>query len=887
MNLIDRYEILTPSGFKDFKAIKRTTSSLLVSIKTSKGREIKGSPDHKVKLFKKKTFTLFCDLISGDKLSKDEIIESIDYISGQFPLFTIQGVEGEEYLIEKDIVTKNCAFIPEGIFEEFWSSVIPTISSGTETKIIVVSCVTKDTFIFDSNKGITTIGNYINEKESDKRPYIIEDYSILGFNKSPSKGNVFFNNGFQETLKIKSRYFELECSRNHPLYVCSSGGLFGWKEAKDLSLGDYICSKYNNNIFGTNDDTSSFVYERRKRKGLEFSTKELTPDICYFLGLYIAEGCFCENSVTLTCGDSLFEILEKLNLLPVYCPDNLHYTISSTELVDYLKFLGFKQTKAQFKEIPERLMSMSKENCSALLSGLFDGDGCATKRSQITYTSTSEKLINQIRILLNNFGILSTKRSNQPLPRKFPNGKTYETVICYILEIYQFSYKFFTDIGFRFERKQNRIGKHFSEFKHFGNNYDIVPFSFETFRPYIKRYKIKNLLEEKTKLHYSRVKALIFKEKYYNVIPELKEFFDKHVQEDLYWDKIEKIDESSAETFDFSLPDNEDDFWCHSVLYNNIVGHQTSNGLNHYYTLWNDALEGKNGFAPFRVDWWDVPGRDEAWAAQMRVSVKKFEQEFGNEFFGRATSVIPTPLLKSLTFKQPISSNPEMKIFELPQKGRAYLGVVDVSEGVGGDYSVLTIFKMPQSEEEPFEIVFTFRSNMIDVFRFTEIVHTFSQKFNESYLIIEVNVMNIAESLYRDYEVENIIKTTISKQKMTTTFFSGGSKLGVKTTEVIKKIGLEKLIQIFEDKKLIVNDFSYIEELSTLQKDKKTFKAKSGSNDDTSMTLILFAWLTTQEGFKELFGMEDFKRKLNNEYLESVYNSLPEFFIEDGINQNF
>lgn len=452
MNLIDRYEILTPSGFKDFKAIKRTTSSLLISLKTSKGREIKGSPDHRIKLFKKKSFTLFCDLTSGDKLSKDETIESIDYISGHFPLFTIQGVEGEEYLIEKDIVTKNCAFIPEGIFDEFWSSVIPTISSGTETKIIVVS---------------------------------------------------------------------------------------------------------------------------------------------------------------------------------------------------------------------------------------------------------------------------------------------------------------------------------------------------------------------------------------------------------------------------------------------------TSNGLNHYYTLWNDALEGKNGFAPFRVDWWDVPGRDEAWAAQMRVSVKKFEQEFGNEFFGRATSVIPTPLLKSLMFKQPISSNPEMKIFELPQKGRAYLGVVDVSEGVGGDYSVLTIFRMPQNEEEPFEIVFTFRSNTIDVFRFTEIVHTFSQKFNEAYLLIEVNVMNIAESLYRDYEVENILKTTISKQKMTTTFFSGGSKLGVKTTEVIKKIGLEKLIQIFEDKKLIVNDFSYIEELSTLQKDKKTFKAKSGSNDDTSMTLILFGWLTTQEGFKELFGMEDFKKKLNNEYLESVYNSLPEFFIEDGINQNF
>jgi hypothetical protein len=44
-----------------------------------------------------------------------------------------------------------------------------------------------------------------------------------------------------------------------------------------------------------------------------------------------------------------------------------------------------------------------------------------------------------------------------------------------------------------------------------------------------------------------------------------------------------------------------------------IIITSTPNGQNKFYDIYTDALEGKNSFNPIRVDWWQVPGRDEEW----------------------------------------------------------------------------------------------------------------------------------------------------------------------------------------------------------------------------------------------------------------------------------
>ena len=57
----------------------------------------------------------------------------------------------------------------------------------------------------------------------------------------------------------------------------------------------------------------------------------------------------------------------------------------------------------------------------------------------------------------------------------------------------------------------------------------------------------------------------------------------------------------------------------------------TPNGTtNKFYDIWSGATTGRNSFVPIRTDYWEVPGHDEAWAAQMKADFG--EEEFAQEF---------------------------------------------------------------------------------------------------------------------------------------------------------------------------------------------------------------------------------------------------------------
>lgn len=64
-----------------------------------------------------------------------------------------------------------------------------------------------------------------------------------------------------------------------------------------------------------------------------------------------------------------------------------------------------------------------------------------------------------------------------------------------------------------------------------------------------------------------------------------------------------------------------------------VIITSTANGVgNMFHSLWEGAVQGTNDYKPFRVDWWDVPGRDEKWKEQTirNTSKLQFEQEYGN-----------------------------------------------------------------------------------------------------------------------------------------------------------------------------------------------------------------------------------------------------------------
>ena len=138
-----------------------------------------------------------------------------------------------------------------------------------------------------------------------------------------------------------------------------------------------------------------------------------------------------------------------------------------------------------------------------------------------------------------------------------------------------------------------------------------------------------------------------------------------------------------------------------------VIITSTANGIgNMYHKLWEGAVQKINDYQPFRVDWFDVPGRDEAWKQQTisNTSLLQFDQEFGNTFFGTGDTLIDGSILMELRAKDPIKvlEGGTLLVYKEPEKDHNYICTVDVAKGVGGDYSTFNIIDVSVS---PFEQV--------------------------------------------------------------------------------------------------------------------------------------------------------------------------------------
>src|SRR6056297_87752 len=125
-----------------------------------------------------------------------------------------------------------------------------------------------------------------------------------------------------------------------------------------------------------------------------------------------------------------------------------------------------------------------------------------------------------------------------------------------------------------------------------------------------------------------------------------------------------------------------------------IVITSTANGLgNVFHKLWEGAVQQTNEFKPFRIDWWDVPGRDEKWKEETiaNTSEIQFKQEYGNDFLGSGNTLISGDKLLKLKSQNPIYEQDSVRVFERPNPDSEYMMFVDVAKGRGRDYSTFNI----------------------------------------------------------------------------------------------------------------------------------------------------------------------------------------------------
>jgi len=320
----------------------------------------------------------------------------------------------------------------------------------------------------------------------------------------------------------------------------------------------------------------------------------------------------------------------------------------------------------------------------------------------------------------------------------------------------------------------------------------------------------------------------------------------------------------------------------------------TPKGLNMYYRMWMDAVEGKNSYVPIEVQWNEVPGRDAKWKKETiaNTSEEQFRTEFECDFIGSTNTLISSAKLKTMVYKKPIHQNDEgLKVYEEPQKDHIYFMGVDVARGTGLDHHAFVVVDIT-NDDEPFRIVATFRNNTLSPMTYPTVVHSVCKQYNDAYCMIEINDIGgqVADIMHSEFEYEHILMTTIRGRKGQTLdggFGKGGSQLGMRTTMATKRVGCSNLKNLIEEEKLIIDDFDVIDELISFIAKRNSFEADRGHTDDLVMSLVLFAWCTTQQYFKDMLDM-DVRKIMYEEKMEQLEAEMTPFgFIDNGAGDEY
>ena len=307
-----------------------------------------------------------------------------------------------------------------------------------------------------------------------------------------------------------------------------------------------------------------------------------------------------------------------------------------------------------------------------------------------------------------------------------------------------------------------------------------------------------------------------------------------------------------------------------------IIVTSTANGIgNQFHKVWEGAVQGINQFKPFRVDWWDVPGRDRKWKTETiaNTSQLQFDQEFGNTFFGTGDTLINAETLLNLRAKpyERLLENGLLKIYKETEKDHDYIMTVDVSKGRGQDYSTFNILDI---STRPFEQVAVYRNNTISPVLFPNVIYKYAKVYNEAYVVVEANDQGsvVCNGLYHDLEYENMHVESAIK----------ANALGIEITRKTKRLGCSAIKDILENGKLKIVDEQTILEISTFEARGQSYEATDGNHDDLMMNLVMFGYFVSTQYFADMTDI-NLKEMIFKQRMQEIEDNVVPFgIIDDG-----
>jgi hypothetical protein len=269
----------------------------------------------------------------------------------------------------------------------------------------------------------------------------------------------------------------------------------------------------------------------------------------------------------------------------------------------------------------------------------------------------------------------------------------------------------------------------------------------------------------------------------------------------------------------------------------------TPNGTgNLFHDLYSNAIKGKNNWCASRIDWWEIPGRDEKWkqdTIQSLGSTQIFDQEFGCQFIETGESVLDEELVRktSLTIceSRHIFEDGDYHVWSLPDENRTYTIGVDISEGVGEAASVIQVLDITDLTE--IEQVAVYHNNKISPYNFTTKLLEILQQWGSPPALIERNNCGaqVVDALLNVHGYENIVNYTPGKNQQI-------ERPGVIAHTNTKYKGVMNMKYWLSELYAVkIRDQKTLEELKTFVRyPNGTWKAVKGTNinDDRVMSLI-------------------------------------------------
>lgn len=310
---------------------------------------------------------------------------------------------------------KLVLFEESGKFPHFKTTIgiaRPSVEQGNSVFGLIVAwgtggCVCAGTKVWTANGGLKNVEDL---KASD---------GIIGFDgKAHSiEGISEMESSIKECVEITTNTRRvLRCSEDHPILKGiqpnkKAGNIVSndYVEASKLQVGDRIATLKDLNLFG--------------------DKKMWEPRV---VGWLIGNGTYGESVKLSNCKSEINNYMDskfKGSISESYTTKTgkKYRTKSVVGIVPKLKELGiYKQTKLN-KTLPLDVHSYCKEDICELLGGFFDADGYVAIRTnkkrntpigEISISSMSENLLNEVRLLLQKLGIHGRMRKRLPRLKK-------------------------------------------------------------------------------------------------------------------------------------------------------------------------------------------------------------------------------------------------------------------------------------------------------------------------------------------------------------------------------------------------------------------------------------------------------------------------------------